>query len=361
MMFDYQRRIDACHMLMGEGVVDVLLLSIGADLRYFTGYEAMPLERLTMLVMGRAGEPVLVVPELEAPRVAPGPFAVHPWRETEDPLDIVAAYAGDAALAMLGDQTWSAFLLGLQERMPGTAFQSATPLTRQLRGRKDRHEIKRLQVAGAGLDRVVARLHTTRFSGRSERDLAREVVVMTQEEDHDQALFWIVASGPNSASPHHEPGDRVIERGDVVVVDFGGRNGGYCSDSTRTFSVGEPSALQQEVHDVVHRAQRAATGAVRPGTRAYEIDRAARNVIVDAGYGEYFIHRTGHGIGLEGHEHPYLVEGNEELIEPGMCFSIEPGIYLPGQFGVRIEDIVTVTGSGVEVLNNSDRSLMVVE
>jgi Xaa-Pro aminopeptidase len=360
-MFDYERRIDACRLLMGEGVVDVLLLSVGADLRYFTGYAAMPLERLTMLVMGRAGQPVLVVPELEAPRVAPGPFALHPWRETEDPLDLVAALAGDAALALLGDQTWSVFLLGLQQRMPGTTFQSATPLTRQLRARKDRHEIERLRVAGAGLDRVVARLCKTRFSGRTERDLARQITVMTQEEDHDQALFWIVASGPNSASPHHDPGDRVIERGDVVVVDFGGSNGGYCSDSTRTFSVGEPSALQREVHEVVHRAQRAATDAVRAGVRAYEIDRAARRVIVDAGYGEYFIHRTGHGIGLEGHEHPYLVEGNTELIEPGMCFSIEPGIYLPGRFGVRIEDIVTVTDSGVELLNNSDRSLLVVE
>lgn len=360
-MFDYQRRINACRILMGEGVVDFLLLSVGADLRYFIGYEAMPLERLTMLVMGRAGEPVLVVPELEAPRVAPGPFAMHPWRETEDPLDIVADLAGDAALAMLGDQTWSVFLLGLQERMPGTTFQSATPLTRQLRARKDKVEIERLRVAGAGLDRVVARLGTTRFSGRTEREMAREVTVMTQEEDHDQALFWIIASGPNSASPHHEPGDRVIQRGDVVVVDFGGRNGGYCSDSTRTFSVGEPSALQREVHELVHRAQLTATDSVRPGIRAVEVDRAARRVIVDAGYGEYFIHRTGHGIGLEGHEHPYLVEGNNDLIEPGMCFSIEPGIYLPGRFGVRIEDIVTVTDTGVEVLNNSDRSLMVVE
>lgn len=360
-MFDYQKRIESARHLMTEAGVDLLLLSIGADLPYLTGYEAMPLERLTMLVLGNRGDPVMVVPELEAPRVASGPFDVRPWKEIEDPLGIVAHLAADARNAMLGDQTWSVFLLGLQERMPATVFRSATPLTRRLRIRKDPEEIARLRRAGAGVDRVVERLKTTHFNGRTERDLARQVTTMITEEDHDQALFWIVASGPNSASPHHEPGNRIIEKGDLVVVDFGGKHGGYCSDSTRTFSVGEPSAQQREVHEVVGRAQQAATGAVRPGARADEIDRVARQVIVDAGYGEHFIHRTGHGIGLDGHEHPYLVEGNGETLEPGMCFSVEPGIYLAGRFGVRLEDIVTVTDVGVEVLNNSDRSLMVVD
>jgi Xaa-Pro aminopeptidase len=181
---------------------------------------------------------------------------------------------------------------------------------------------------------------------------------MTLEEDHDQALFWIVASGPNSASPHHEPTDRVIEAGDLVVVDFGGKHRGYCSDTTRTFSVGEPDAQQVEVHAAVRAAQEAATAAVAPGVSAEEIDQIARRTITDAGYGEYFIHRTGHGIGLEGHEHPYLVEGNSEKLEPGMCFSIEPGIYLPDRFGVRIEDIVTVTDVGVESLNQANRALV---
>lgn len=360
-MFDYQKRIESARHLMSEVGVDLLLLSIGADLPYFTGYEAMPLERLTMLVLGHRGDPVMVVPELEAPRVASGPFDLRHWKETEDPLGIVAQLASDSRNVMLGDQTWSVFLLRLQERMPATVFRSATPLTRRLRVRKDPEEISRLRKAGAGVDRVVERLKTTQFSGRTERAIAREVTSMTIEEDHDQALFWIVASGPNSASPHHEAGDRIVEKGDLVVVDFGGKHGGYCSDSTRTFSVGEPSVQQQEVHEVVHRAQQSATRAVQPGARASEIDRVARQVIIDAGYGEHFIHRTGHGIGLEGHEHPYLVDGNDELLEPGMCFSIEPGIYLAGSFGVRIEDIVTVTETGVEVLNNSDRSLMIVD
>lgn len=360
-MFDYQKRIESARALMNEVGVDLLLLSIGADLPYFTGYEAMPLERLTMLVVGHRADPVMVVPELEAPRVASGPFDLRPWKETEDPLGIVAQLAADARNAMLGDQTWSVFLLGLQERMPATVFRSATPLTRRLRVRKDPEEISRLRTAGAGLDRVVERLKTTQFSGRTERAMAREVTSMTTEEDHDQALFWIVASGPNAASPHHEPMDRIIEKGDLVVVDFGGKHGGYCSDSTRTFSVGKPSAKQIEVHEVVYRAQEAARNEVRPGVKASEIDRVAREIISQAGYGEHFFHRTGHGIGLEGHEHPYLIEGNDELLESGMCFSVEPGVYLPGEFGVRIEDIVTVTDTGVEVLNNSDRSLMVVD
>ncbi|MGH8928026.1 MAG: M24 family metallopeptidase [Acidimicrobiia bacterium] len=361
MSFDFSARIEAVRRLMADNQVDALLLSIGADLPYFTGYEAMALERLTMLVVETKSDPVLVVPQLEAPRVKPGPFEMHPWSETEDPLGIVSDLCKGSESIAIGHQTWSSFLLGLQERLPEARFRSATSLTKILRMRKDPEEIDRLRIAGAGVDRVVGRLAEIPFSGRTERDLARQVSALTLEEAHDQSLFWIVASGPNSASPHHEPGDRVIEPGDLVVVDFGGKHRGYCSDSTRTFSVGEPTTKQEEVHAVVLEAQHAATAAVCPGVGATEIDRAARAVIEDAGYGPYFIHRTGHGIGLEGHEHPYLVEGNHELLGPGMCFSIEPGIYLPGEFGVRLEDIVTVTDSGVEVLNNSPRQLITVE
>ncbi|MGQ0849011.1 MAG: M24 family metallopeptidase [Actinomycetota bacterium] len=360
-MFDHSGRIANARWRMESAGIDALLLSVGADLPYLTGYEAMALERLTMLVLGRDGEPVLVVPRLEAPRVVPGPFDLRPWEETEDPLEIVAGLVGDSERLAIGDTTWSLFLLGLQERLPGSRFESATSLMRTLRIRKEKAEIDQLAAAAAGLDRVVARLGGSRFSGTTERDLSRRVTDMTLEEGHDRSLFWIVASGPNGASPHHEPAGRLIEPGDLVVVDFGGRLNGYCSDSTRTFSVGPPTAEQSEVHSVVLAAQQSATAAVRPGVRAEEIDRVARRVIDEAGYGKFFFHRTGHGIGLEGHEHPYLVEGNREALEPGMCFSIEPGIYLPGRFGVRIEDIVTVTEDGVEVLNQSDRSLMVVD
>jgi Xaa-Pro aminopeptidase len=356
--FDFASRIRLAQALMVEQQAEVMLLSIGADLPYLTGYQAMPLERLTMLVVGVDSEPVLVVPQLEAPRVEPGPFALRPWGETEDPLAMVAEMCRGAGDVAIGDQTWSVFLLGLQAQLPTAAFRSATPITRTLRAKKDSREIEFLRRAATGADRVSAHLAGLKFSGHTEQEISRLVTRMTLEEDHDQALFWIVASGPNSASPHHEPTDRVIEPGDLVVVDFGGKHRGYCSDTTRTFSVGEPDAQQVEVHAAVRAAQEAATAAVAPGVSAEEIDQIARRTITDAGYGEYFIHRTGHGIGLEGHEHPYLVEGNSEKLEPGMCFSIEPGIYLPDRFGVRIEDIVTVTDVGVESLNQANRALV---
>ncbi|MEX0698512.1 MAG: M24 family metallopeptidase, partial [Acidimicrobiia bacterium] len=321
---------------------------------------ATPMERLTMLVLPITGEATLLVPQLEAPRVEEGPYRIRAWQETEDPVAIVADLAKGAATAAIGDQTWSFFLLWLMEQMPGTQFASATKVTRPLRIRKDASEIAALQEQAAPADRVVDRLKEEKFSDRSERDLSHRVIAMTVEEGHDVASFWIVAAGPNGASPHHEPGERVLKHGDLVVVDFGGKVRRYGSDCTRTFAIGTPSPEQVEVHRVVQDAQVTATAAVRPGVAAEAVDAAARKVIDDAGYGEYFIHRTGHGIGLETHEHPYLVNGNAELLEPGMCFSVEPGIYLPGRFGVRLEDIVTVTESGVEPLNRADHSLVVV-
>jgi Xaa-Pro aminopeptidase len=198
---------------------------------------------------------------------------------------------------------------------------------------------------------------TTRSGRCTERDLAAEVQRLTIAEGHDVASFAIVASGPNAASPHHEPTHRVIEEGDTVVIDFGGRWRGYCSDTTRTFVVGEPSAEVGAAHAVLATAQAAARAAVHPGVTCEDVDRAARDVIDDAGYGEYFIHRTGHGIGLEVHEHPYIVSGNTEPLEQGMTFSIEPGIYLPGRFGMRIEDIVACAEDGVDELNRSPRTL----
>ena len=353
-------RLDRARVLMAERGVDALLLSVGADLPYLTGYRAMPLERLTMLVLPREGGATLVIPELEAPRVERGPFDVLAWAETADPVALVARLAGPARRVALGDTTWSVFLLGLQERMPAARFEPASPLMRELRMRKDAAEIRLLRAAAEATDRVVARLASMRFSGRSERDLAGEIAAMTVEEGHDEAAFTIVAGGPNAASPHHEPTGRVLERGDTVVVDFGGTVGGYGSDTTRTFSVGPPAPDVAAAFATLVAAQRAAVEAVRPGVAAEEVDRTARGIIAGAGYGEYFVHRTGHGIGLETHEHPYIVEGNTEPLEPGMVFSVEPGIYVPGRFGMRIEDIVAVTSDGVDPLNRSPHGLSVV-
>lgn len=349
-------RLQAAIAAMAEGGVDTLLLSVGSDLPYLTGYRATPLERLTMLVL-TPDEAVLVVPELEAPRVAPGDFEIRPWSETEDPVAIVASVAGSGGTAAVGDETWATFLLRLQAAMPGTAFTPASGLMSSLRIRKDEAELEALRGAGHAVDRVVAELAGMSFAGLTERDLAHRVMARTEAEGHEPLGFAIVASGPNGASPHHEPGYRVITEGDLVVVDFGGRRNGYCSDTTRTFAVGEPTAEQAAAYEVLRRAQTAAVDAVRPGIEAQEIDRVARGIIDEAGYGQFFIHRTGHGIGMDVHEHPYLVEGNQQILEPEMAFSVEPGIYLPGEWGMRIEDIVCVTDDGVERLNRSERTL----
>jgi Xaa-Pro aminopeptidase len=359
----FAARMDRARRLMTEQGVDVLLLSVGADLPYFTGYEAMPLERLTMLAVPRDAAALLVVPLLEAPRVVDrrGAFSVRAWGETEDPIGIVAEACGTAGAIAVANPTWAVFLLGLQAALPGASFSSATPLTRELRMRKEAEEIHWLRHAGAATDRVVARLGEVRFAGRPEREVAGDIAAMTVAEGHDLSTFTILASGPNSASPHHETGDRVLVEGDAIVLDFGGRAHGYHSDTTRTLHVGPPGERFADAFAVLEEAQAAGRAAVQPGIPAQEIDRATRAVIDAAGYGEYFIHRTGHGIGLEGHEHPYIVEGNDLPVETGMTFSIEPGIYIPGEFGMRIEDIVAVGADGVDELNRSNRKLRLVD
>ena len=358
--FDYAARVQRLQAEMDLRGVDVALLSVGADLPYLTGYEAMATERLTVLVVRREGEPVLVIPELEAPRLASDHFEVRPWGETEDPIALAAKVAGSPARVAVGDRMWSVFLLGFQKKWTQVEWLAASEITAPLRMIKDPAEIEALRTVAHAIDRVMSRLpREVRFAGRTEREVARDAAELILAEGHEVAEFTIIASGPNGASPHHEPGTRVIEEGDMVVCDLGGRIDGYFSDSTRTFVVGEPTARQREVHAVVIDANAAGREAVAPGVPCEEIDRAARKVISDAGYGEFFVHRTGHGIGLEVHEHPYLVEGNTQPLEPGMTFSVEPGIYLPGEFGVRIEDIVACDTDGADTLNLSERRLVV--
>ena len=357
MDFDYTGRVKGLQERMGGAGIDVALLSVGADLPYFTGYEAMPSERLTVLVVPVSGEPVLFMPELEAPRVRPGGIEIRAWGETDDPVRLASSTTTPTRVAV-GDHMWSVFLTRFQKHWTAAEWIPASEVTGELRMRKDAAEIDLLRQAAHAVDRVMAIATDVRFSGRTEVDVAHDLARLTLEEGHDSADFTIVASGPSCASPHHEPGERTIEEGDLVLCDFGGRLSGYCSDSTRTFVVGEPNAEEAEIHSVVAAANQAGHEAVGPGVACQDIDRAARKVIEDAGYGEFFIHRTGHGIGLEVHEHPYIVEGNDRVLEPGMSFSIEPGIYLPDRFGVRIEDIVVCTDGGGESLNRSDRGLV---
>lgn len=349
-------RIAAVQSSMAQSGVDALLVSVGSDLPYLAAYRAFPLERITALVVPAHGEAALFVPQLEAPRIA-STVAVRPWSETEDPFDAIAARLAGAATIAVGDQMWASFLLSFQRRLPDAVFVDAEPLMAKHRVTKDLDEIAALRDAAHGVDLVADQLEGIRFSGRTEREVSRSVTDLTLEAGHDSVSFAIVASGPNGASPHHEPENRVIEHGDAIVVDFGGRVRGYGSDTTRMYCVGEPPSGFAEAFLVLTEAQKAAVDAVRPGVTAESIDAAARSVIADAGYGELFIHRTGHGIGLDTHEQPYLVAGNEQIIEPGMAFSIEPGIYLPGHWGMRIEDIVVAVPGGVDRLNRSSRAL----
>jgi Xaa-Pro aminopeptidase len=348
---------------MDELAIDVLLLSVGADLPYLTGYEAMPLERLTMLVLPRGGESILVVPELEAPRVEPRPgaFELRTWSETEDPIAIVAGLVGPAARSVaIGDQTWARFVLRIQDAIPVARMHPASVVTGPLRMVKDPAEVEALRAAAHAVDAVDAEMRGRPFGGRTELDIHREFSDRILEHGHERVNFAIVGSGPNGASPHHEASARVVNDGDVVVCDFGGTMDGYCSDITRMFVVGEPSVEVRDVYDLLVDAQEHAVRAATVGTSCEAVDATARRIIAAGGYGDRFIHRTGHGIGLEAHEDPYLVSGNRTPLEPGHAFSIEPGIYFPGRFGMRLEDIVVASDDGPDRLNAAPRDLAIV-
>ncbi len=327
MEFDYANRMRRLERDMERSSIDALLLSVGPDLPYFTGYEAMASERLTMLAVRPGEEPWLLVPRLEAPRVTPGPFELRAWDEMEDPIIIVSQTLAGTQRIAVGDHTWAAFVVDLQHAVKADAWTKASQLTKHLRMRKEPNEIEALRQVAEQADLVAMRVPSeVQFKGSTEHTVSLRLRAMLVEEGHDRAEFAIVASGPNGASPHHDAGERVIGDGDMIVLDFGGSLYGYKSDTTRTFVVDKPTDKQREVHSAVLEANTAGRATVAPGVPCQEVDRAARRVIEDAGFGEYFVHRTGHGIGLEVHEHPYIVEGNSLALESGMTFSIEPGI-----------------------------------
>jgi Xaa-Pro aminopeptidase len=346
-----------------EAKLEGLLVTPGADLVYLTGYAPPPLERLTLLILPGGRDPVLVVPALEYPaaEIAPGMGGVEleAWRDGEDPYELAARILRAGRYAIT-DATWAVHLLALEHATADCLFVAAGRALPLLRAVKDGQEIERLRAAAEGADAAFAEVVMMRFEGRREMDVAADLERLLREHGHERVDFTVVGSGPNGASPHHHSGERAIQAGDAVVMDFGGAANGYCSDITRTVFVGEPTEEQRRVHDTVRAAQQAAFETVRPGVPAQEVDRAARTLIEDAGFGEFFVHRTGHGIGIEIHEPPYIVEGNETPLQPGMTFSDEPGVYLPGKFGVRIEDQLVVTDEGAERLNRASLDPVVV-
>jgi len=337
----YARRLAAAAAATAEAGLTGLVITPGYDLRYLVGSRAQTFERLTALVLPASGDPAVVVPRLElaslkGSAVAELGLAVRDWVDGEDPYQLVGGALG--VLPIL-----------------------ATDVLRGLRMVKEECEIDALRKAGAAIDRVHARVPEFLRPGRTEADVAADIAEAIVAEGHSEVAFIIVGSGPHAADPHHSHSDRELQVGDIVVVDIGGAyDPGYHSDSTRTYSIGEPKADVAERYSVLHRAQRAAVDAVRPGVTAEQVDAAARDVLAEAGLAEFFVHRTGHGIGLSVHEEPYIVAGNDLQLTAGMAFSIEPGIYFPGRWGARIEDIVVVTEDGALAVNNRPHELFVV-
>lgn len=378
----YGERIAGARREAARAGLDALLVGVGADLHYLAGYLAHPLERLTLLVLpaNETAPATLIAPRLEVtpargcPAARSGAVEIATWEETDDPMALVASRlalatrgrADEVGAVAVSDGLRAAFVLGLQRVLPGARFSVSSAVLRELRMRKDADEVALLRAAGAAADRAMTAIAHGPLVGRTESDVAREVRERLVAEGHDRADFSIVASGPNSASPHHDPGERVIAGGEPIVLDIGGTLGGYASDTTRTIWVEGPEGIGPDeefvrLYGVLQAAQAAALDAVRPGITGEGLDAVARDAITGAGYGPRFFHRTGHGIGLEGHEEPYIVSGNQEPLDVGMAFSVEPGIYLEGRYGARIEDIAVCAADGADVLNLTTRDLLVVK
>ncbi len=345
---------------------DAAVLFPGPNQYYVSGFREEPGERHLLLVVPSEGDPAFVAPTMYREQIAEATWVsdLRFWSDGEDPTALLTAVADDLGLGsgrvLLDDRMWALFAQDLRSVLPDADFGLASEVLADLRTRKDDHELAALREAGAVSDAVSEEVRALGEDavGRTERELAAEIERRLGERGGEAPSFeTIVAAGPNGAKPHHRHGERAVERGDPVVLDFGGVVDAYPGDQTRTtVFAGDPPEGFEEVFEVVLEAHHAGVDAVEPGVTAESVDAAAREVIEGAGYGEQFIHRTGHGVGLEVHEPPWIVAGNETELEPGMVFSVEPGVYLEGEYGVRVEDLVAVTEDGCERLNDSPRT-----
>lgn len=364
----YTSRVEQVRQKMAQSSLDAMLITPGSDLLYLTGYNAVPLERITALVITQSSDPFLIVPRLERSSALASPYGSTGWRviawgENDDPFGIISREIASAHGSIAVDNhMWAERVLTFQSRFSEAEFSLAAPIISEIRQRKSRMEIDALREAGLAIDRVHAAVPSVLRVGRTEREVGRDIGELILAEGHENIDFIIVAAGANAASPHHELSGRIIREGDAVVVDIGGTMPtGYCSDCTRTYFMGEPDQLFLERYKVLQQAQLKASEAVHSGAVSHDIDAAGRSVLQTHDLGEYFIHRTGHGIGLDTHEEPYIGIDNPTVIEENMVFSIEPGFYVEGLHGARIEDIVVCTDTGYESLNNQTRDLVIIE
>lgn len=368
----YAERLARAARLAADRGIGGLVFGTGPDLEYLIGSRVSSHERLTCVVVpvakpgdGDAARPTLILPavergELPASAVPDLDVDVVLWADGEDPHRLAADALGlnDGDVLGVGASLTADHLLPILG-LTGAKAVLAGDTLRELIMRKDAAEIDQLRDAGAAIDRVHARVPGMLRAGRTEEAIAAELSAAILEEGHTAVDFVIVGSGPNGANPHHDFSGRELCDGDVVVVDIGGSWGaGYHSDCTRTYVVGQAPERATAAWEVLRAAQEAAVAAVRPGVTAASIDAAARDAISAAGHGDAFIHRTGHGIGLSLHEEPFIMEGNDLVLEPGMAFSVEPGLYFEGDFGMRLEDIVVVTDDGCEPLNRRPHELV---
>ena len=360
----YAARVARAQEVLRAQGLDALLAATGPDFAYLTGSWMTSNERLTALVIPAEGTPRLVAPqtdvlELQSTAVPEMGMELIGWADGEDPYGLALGEAGYARLAVSASLT-ADHLFKLQEHAPDAELLLASTALSELFMRKDDAELEQLRGAAAAIDRVHEAVPELLRAGLTEREVAADIEERILAE-HVSVDFIIVGSGPNGANPHHSFSDRVLAEGEPVVVDIGGMFGaGYHSDCTRTYVVGGPelaNAPFRDAYAILAEAQAAARALAAPGVRAQDIDAAARSVIAEAGFGDAFFHRTGHGIGLSVHEEPFLLAGNELVLEEGMTFSIEPGIYLEGTWGMRLEDIVVTTADGCESLNACPREL----
>ncbi len=362
-------RLEALHHLQKANGVACVVLMPGANLRYFTGLDKHLSERPFLAFLPAEGPPAFLLPELEAPsaRAHLGDEArLFPYRDEEghEHTFYQVAQALDLAGQPLGIEYLTMRVLEmrrLEQAFPGSPLMAVEPWLPPLRMSKDETELahmrRAVEIAQAAMQRLLD--EGAIRAGRTELEIAADLkIALLREGTQGEAFTPIVVAGPNSASPHAGPSDRPLEKGDLVTIDWGAVYAGYRSDITRTFVLGQPSPEIERIYRAVLTANRAARATARPDRTAQDIDRAARQAIAQAGYGDYFIHRTGHGLGLEAHEPPYIVEGNLDILQPGMTFTIEPGIYVPGLGGVRIEDDVVITETGVESLTTLPRELI---